>query len=318
MHFRRSLLCLSIIAALPLCAFAAENNNEEDVQFNDQFLYNTGTTIDVSRFSQGNPVIPGTYKVKVIINGKPSVTTDLLFKDNGTPRATPCITRKLLTQTNVTTEQLKDESDATCLSLSSTYPGSRVAYDPSTQELDLSIPQAFVIQRPAGYVDPSLWEDGIPAAMLSWDLNGWHADTPDSSTDTAYAGLRYGANLGPWRFRARGNLNWDRDDGTHYASQDIYLQRDIAPLKAQFIAGDSYTRGDAFDSISLRGARLYNDDRMLPNGISTYAPVIRVSPTATPKSRSPKVEIRFTKRPYRRVLLKSQISVQRVTGAISS
>ncbi|KPU01083.1 hypothetical protein AN697_26625, partial [Enterobacter cloacae subsp. cloacae] len=30
-----------------------------------------------------------------------------------------------------------------------------------------------------------------------------------------------------------------------------------------------------FDSISLRGARLYNDDRMLPNGISTYAPVIR-------------------------------------------
>ena len=55
----------------------------------------------------------------------------------------------------------------------------------STQELDLSIPQAFVIQRPAGFVDPSLWEDGIPVAMLSWDLNGWHADMPDSSTDTA-------------------------------------------------------------------------------------------------------------------------------------
>ena len=48
----------------------------------------------------------------------------------------------------------------------------------------LSIPQAFVIQRPAGFVDPSLWEDGIPVAMLSWDLNGWHADMPDSSTDS--------------------------------------------------------------------------------------------------------------------------------------
>ena len=214
----------------------------------------------------------------MIVNGKPSVTTDLLFKENGTPRATPCITPKLLTQANVTTEQLKhpeEDSADTCVSMPDAYPGSRVAYDPSTQELDLSIPQAFVIQRPAGFVDPSLWEDGIPVAMLSWDLNGWHADMPDSSTDTAYAGLRYGANLGPWRLRARGNLNWDQDSGTHYASQDIYLQRDITPLKAQFIAGDSYTRGDAFDSISLRGARLYNDDRMLPNGISTYAPVIR-------------------------------------------
>ncbi|MEO3345401.1 outer membrane usher protein [Enterobacter cloacae] len=278
MHFRRSLLCLSISAVLPLCAFAAENNNEEDVQFNEQFLYNTGASIDISRFSKGNPVIAGTYKVKMIVNGKPSVTTVLLFKENGTPRATPCITPKLLTQANVTTEQLKHpegDSADTCVSMPDAYPGSRVAYDPSTQELDLSIPQAFVIQRPAGFVDPSLWEDGIPVAMLSWDLNGWHADMPDSSTDTAYAGLRYGANLGPWRLRARGNLNWDQDSGTHYASQDIYLQRDITPLKAQFIAGDSYTRGDAFDSISLRGARLYNDDRMLPNGISTYAPVIR-------------------------------------------
>lgn len=278
MHFRRSLICLSISAVLPLCAFAAENGTEENVQFNDQFLYNTGSTIDVSRFSQGNPVIAGTYKVKVNINGKPSVSTEVLFEENGTPRATPCITRKLLTQTGVTIEQIEnpeDESAATCVPMAGTYPGSRVAYDPSTQELDLSIPQAFFIQRPAGYVDPSLWEEGIPAAMLSWDLNAWHTDSSGSSADTAYAGLRYGANLGLWRLRARGNLNWDQDSGTHYTSQDIYVQRDVTPLKAQFIAGDSYTRGDAFDSISLRGARLYNDDRMLPNGVSTYAPVIR-------------------------------------------
>ncbi|WP_163491329.1 fimbria/pilus outer membrane usher protein, partial [Escherichia coli] len=39
--------------------------------------------------------------------------------------------------------------------------------------------------------------------------------------------------------------------------------------------GDSYTRGDGFDSFSLRGVRFYNDDRMLPGGASTYAPEIR-------------------------------------------
>lgn len=278
MHFRRSLICLSISAALPFCAFAVENSPEEEVQFNDQFLYNTGGSIDVSRFSQGNPVIAGTYKVNVNINGKASLTTDILFKENGTPRATACITQKLLTQSGVSTEPLeKSENDPalTCVSIEKTYPGSHIHYDPSTQELDLSIPQAYVLQRPTGYVDPSLWEDGIPVGMLSWDLNGWHANGSESSSDTAYAGLRYGANLGPWRLRARGNLNWAQESGTHYASQDIYLQRDITPLKAQLIAGDSFTRGDSFDSISLRGARLYNDDRMLPNGISTYAPVLR-------------------------------------------
>ncbi len=321
MRFRRSLLCLSISAVLPFCAFAAENNKEEDVQFNDQFLYNTGASIDVSRFSKGNPVLAGTYKVKVIINGKPSITTDLLFKDNGTPRATPCITRKLLTQTNVAAGKRKpagDDAEETCVSMSNAYPGSRVAYDPSTQELDLSIPQAFVIQRPAGFVDPSLWEDGIPAAMLSWDLNGWHADTNDYSTDTAYAGLRYGANLGPWRLRARGNLNWNQDSGTHYASQDIYLQRDVTPLKAQFIAGDSYTRGDAFDSISLRGARLYNDDRMLPNGISTYAPVIRGVANSNAKVTIAQSGNTIYETSVPPGPLKSRISVQQDTVAISS
>lgn len=56
---------------------------------------------------------------------------------------------------------------------------------------------------------------------------------------------------------------------------DIYLQRDITALTGQFVIGDSYTRGEAFDSLSLRGARIYNDDRMLPTGSTGYAPVIR-------------------------------------------
>lgn len=28
------------------------------------------------------------------------------------------------------------------------------------------------------YVDPSLWENGINAAMLSYNLNGYHSETP--------------------------------------------------------------------------------------------------------------------------------------------
>lgn len=282
MLFRPSFLCLSISAAIPLFAMAADpqspvNTGVDEVEFNDQFLFNTGNKIDISRFAQGNPVLPGKYPTKINVNDKPKITTTVEFKDNGTPRATPCLTLTMLKQIGVNTESLeKSASDENaCIVIEKAFPGALASFNSSTQELDLTIPQLYVLKLPEGYVDPSLWEDGIPVAMVSYDLNAWHSEGSDSNSDTAYAGLRYGANLGPWRFRARGSLNWDEENGSDYSSQDIYLQRDITPLKAQMLIGDSYTRGDAFDSISLRGLRLYNDDRMLPNGLSSYAPVIR-------------------------------------------
>ncbi|MDR2265586.1 MAG: outer membrane usher protein [Enterobacter asburiae] len=284
MLFKRSLLCLAISAALPFYA-CAENiasadtppDDEEAVEFNDQFLLNGSSNIDINRFAHGNPVLPGIYRTKINLNGKLKSTVDVTFKDNGTPRATPCLTKLLLTQSGIDTKTLDkvQEDDASCIDIKKSFPGATVSYDSGKQALDLNFPQVYVLKRPAGYVDPSLWENGIPAALLSYDMNAWHSESNGSTSESAYMGLRYGLNMGPWRLRSRGNLNWDKDNGTKYSSQDIYLQRDITPLSAQFVVGDSYTRGDAFDSISLRGTRIYSDDRMLPMGSTGYAPVIR-------------------------------------------
>ncbi|ASG18016.1 outer membrane usher protein [Salmonella enterica] len=284
MLFKRSLLCLAISATLPFYA-CAENttkteylpDNEEEIEFNDQFLLNGSSNIDINRFARGNPVLPGTYRTKINLNGKLKSTVEVTFKDNGTPRATPCITKLLLAQSGVDTSSLAEEpeDDASCIDIKKAFPGATVNYDSGKQALDLNFPQIYILKRPAGYVDPSLWENGIPAALLSYDMNAWHSESNGSTSESAYMGLRYGINMGPWRLRSRGNLNWDKDSGTKYSSQDIYLQRDITPLSAQFVVGDSYTRGEAFDSLSLRGARMYSDDRMLPMGSTGYAPVIR-------------------------------------------
>jgi len=282
MIFRFSFLCLSICAALSACAYAedtppANNAGQDEVEFNDQFLFNTGSKIDVSRYAQGNPVMPGEYRTKIIVNGKTKLTATVDFKENGTLRASPCLSKKMLNQLDIDTGSLKADAEGedACVKMADAYPGSSVEFNTSTQELELSIPQLYILKRPAGYVDASLWDEGIPVGLLSYDLNAWHSQNPDTSQDTAYAGVRYGFNYGAWRFRSRGNVNWDRQSGTRYANQDIYLQRDITPLKAQMLIGDSYTRGDTFDSVSLRGVRMYNDDRMLPNGLSNYAPTIR-------------------------------------------
>lgn len=286
MIFRRSFLCLAVSAALPFYAFAEKNTStenssvdEETIEFNEQFLLSGGTNIDISRFANGNPVMPGVYRTKINLNGKLKSTVEVTFKDNGTPRAAPCVTKLLLAQSGVDTSTLSGDLDVddntTCIDIKTSFPQASVHYDSGKQVLDLNFPQIYVLKRPAGYVDPSLWENGIPAALLSYDMNAWHSESNGSTSESAYMGLRYGLNMGPWRLRSRGNLNWDQDNGTKYSSQDIYLQRDITPLSAQFVVGDSYTRGEAFNSLSLRGARMYSDDRMLPMGSTGYAPVIR-------------------------------------------
>lgn len=286
MLFQRSLLCLAISTAIPLSAYAANPGSAETtagaddaVEFNEQFLLNSSTNIDISRYAYGNPVLAGTYRVKVNLNKTLKSTAEITFKENGTPRASACLTPLLFAQAGIDPQPFSNDfatdDNITCLDIKKYYPGAAANYDPSSQAMDLDFPQIYILKRPAGYVDPSLWEEGVPAAILSYDTNAWHSDGNGNTSDTAYVGLRYGLNMGPWRLRSRGSLNWDKDSGSEYNNQDVYLQRDITSLKAQMVVGDSYTRGDAFDSVSLRGARMYNDDRMQPMGSSGYAPVIR-------------------------------------------
>ncbi len=81
-------------------------------------------------------------------------------------------------------------------------------------------------------------------------------------------------NLGAWRLRASGNYNWMTDSGSNYDFKNRYVQRDIASLRSQLILGESYTTGETFDSVSIRGIRLYSDSRMLPPTLASFAPII--------------------------------------------
>ncbi|MGU5146380.1 fimbria/pilus outer membrane usher protein, partial [Escherichia coli] len=131
-----------------------------------------------------------------------------------------------------------------------------------------------VMKNYQNYVDPSLWENGINAAMLSYNLNGYHSETPGRKNDSIYAAFNGGMNLGAWRLRASGNYNWMTDSGGNYDFKNRYIQRDIASLRSQFIIGESYTTGETFDSVSIRGIRLYSDSRMLPPTLASFAPII--------------------------------------------
>lgn len=271
---------LITVSAFILAAFCRTVLADESyVEFNDDFIFgNAGkkSTIDVSQYALGNPVKAGIYTVSVWINGEQQQTTQVRFIENNTPNASPCLTRVILEEANVDVSRLPSadkKEDAQCYLLPDYYPSSSVNYDPNSQVLMLTVPQLFLVSHPVGYVNPSRWDSGIPAALLTWNFSGYHSENENDTTDSGYLGLGYGVNLGAWRLRSSGALNWTKDDSATWDNYDLYLQRDLPPLRAQMELGQVTSRSEALDSVGIKGLHLYNDKRMDPHD-GRYVPVI--------------------------------------------
>lgn len=271
-------MCCALLYSQP--GFAAES-----VEYDSSFLMgSSAASIDISKYSDGNPTPAGTYSVKVFVNEKSVASLTLPFVDVGKNSAQACLTSKNLAQLHIKQPEIGnehailkkgDEDGDDCLNLPALIEQSNVSFDMGEQRLDISVPQAWLIKGYSGYVEPSLWESGIPAALFSYTLNGYHSTNHDNDSDSLYAAFNTGINLGAWRLRASGNYNWAKDGGSNFEYQNRYLQRDLPALRSQLIVGEAYTTGETFDSVNIRGARLYSDTRMLPSQLANYAPIIR-------------------------------------------
>lgn len=258
----------------------------ESVEYDPTFLMGgNASSIDVSRYSDGNPTLPGVYDVSIYVNEQPVANLEIPFiaipdKKN----AQACITLKNLLQLHIKTPPAdeentillpRDETLGNCLDLSLAIPKSSVNYDPSEQRLDINVPQAWVMKNYQNYVDPSLWENGINAATLSYNINAYRSENSNYTNDSVYTSFNGGVNLGAWRLRSSGNYSWRNDAGSNVEFMNRYVQRDITAIRSQLIMGESYTTGETFDSVSIRGIRLYSDSRILPPVLANFAPTIR-------------------------------------------
>src|SRR5690606_33155678 len=155
--------------------------------------------------------------------------------------------------------------ESPCMRLPDLIPDSRAEFDNGEQRLDLSIPQIWLNRSARGYVDPKYWNEGITAGMVRYNGNIYrYGSRQGDSITQGYMGLDSGFNLGAWRFRHRGNLNYRESLGTHYQSIQTSVQRSLAPIKSQLTAGEFFTDGTVLESVGLRGVRLSSDDRMYP------------------------------------------------------
>ena len=295
-QMRLSLLTMSILAAcqysyaadagnLPLPETTTEvqeskDGKDEDIEFNEGFL--SGYGIDISKFSEGNPVIPGHYTVRFITNDVDKGDLAVDFIDNNKDGVgDACLTPGLLKQAGIkdagwTKDNEQDAADENrCIDLKEYIPTARWVLDVNTQTFKLDVPQINTFVSEDGTVDPELWQNGINAVLLDYNFNAYSSKNDDDTSRTVSGNYNGGINLGAWRFRTNAYSNWSEEDGTTFDTGDFYVERDIAFLRGQIRMGNAYSDGQLFDSFNVNGITLKSDDRMLPFSQQGFFPVIR-------------------------------------------
>lgn len=258
------------------------------VDYNPMFIH--GSEIDVSRFSEGNRIEPGIYSVFIIVNKNYRIKHDVIFKKTKeNPNAQPYFTFqdlkylgiKLNSENTLNLKADKNQKDAD-FTLQSVIKDSSVHFNAGDYELNITVPQVNIINRPRGYIDPSTWDAGVPAIFLDYNANMYRSYTgskygtrSNNITYTGNVGMQTGFNAKGWRFRKRLNLGMSSRGSSHTQNLFGFAQTDIIRLQSSLTIGDSNTRGDVFDSYDIRGIILQSDERMLPEGLRTYVPVLR-------------------------------------------
>ncbi|RQZ20890.1 fimbrial biogenesis outer membrane usher protein [Burkholderia sp. Bp9031] len=263
---------------------AAAERSLAQVEFDGAFMQNRlGRDFDVSRFARRNVTAAGVYTADVHVGPDWIGRYDVRFvaaPDSGDAR--PCFDRTLLERVGVDFGKLApdvvarlDGNDA-CLRIEEVVPGASAAFDFTRQTLRLSIPQASLARKARGYVSPDQWTSGETVGLLGYNFNLYTSKASGHTAQTqGYLGLNGGVNIGNWRFRHEGSYSWSSRGESRYQGLATYLQRDLPSLSSQLVIGESYTSGELFDSTPFRGVRLSTDDRMLPDSLRGYAPVVR-------------------------------------------
>lgn len=258
-------------------AVGAERNDA--VEFDTTFLQMDSQRVDIARLGRGNVVSPGVYTVDITVNDNRVAHDSVRFvATHEGENARACLTRKMLEGFGVDFTKLPNEKELAadaCVDVGAVVPDATVDFDFTEQKLAMSIPQKYMRNTARGYVAPELWDKGVNAGFLSYNANAYQTNSGGAHASQEYLGLNAGVNIGAWHFRHQSSVTAGTGQSTQFDNIATYLQHDVTKLRSQVTLGDAQTTGDVFDSVSFRGAQIATDDRMLPESLRGYAPVVR-------------------------------------------
>jgi outer membrane usher protein len=276
--FQRSFIALFLTAATQT-TFA-----ETAYDFDESFVKNLpGVKVDVARYATGNPIDPGVYTLDIFLNGRQisRENVQVIREGEGTKACLSYdLVKSLSIKDTVFSPQQAEElrSGKQCIALEEVIKESHAAINSADMQMDISIPQIYLLRSARGYVAPEFWDKGETAFTLNYDTNYYRSVNDGREYDSFYGRALAGFNLGGWMFRHDGSLSWRRQQGEeshHYNAINTYVQRDIPQLKSRLLLGEGNTSGELFDTLSFRGAQISTVDQMWPDSQRGYAPEIR-------------------------------------------
>ncbi|ATM74953.1 hypothetical protein CRN79_03415 [Serratia fonticola] len=267
-----------------LVGFGVSESKASSYKFNPDFINENNSNIaDLSSFEQGLELQPGNYQVEIFVNKKHLKTETLSFQikqDKENSVLWPCMSRSALSELGISQaalDVLKTPVDSECVDLT-LLPEFSVQFDQQKMKVYFSVPQIMLDKSARGYIDPELWDSGLPTAMLNYTFNGSdyrYRGNTSSERQSYFLGLDGGINWGEWRLRNQQNWNYNTQNGGEWSNINSYLQRDIHFLRSQLTLGDTNTSFNVFDSVGLRGIQLESKDSMLPDSLQGFAPTVR-------------------------------------------
>lgn len=263
-------------------AFASVPNdgNRDEYVFEEALL--RGSPLgkgSLARFNKANNLEIGIYQVDLYMNNHFIDRIDLKFTQQ-TAGVQACFSLEQLAQAGIADKALAEAKKQTdCQPLEILLPGNTQHFDYSLLRFDLGVPQSFVKQVPRGYVDPKNLNVGDSIGFSNYNLNQYHVaynrNGVTQNTDSTYLGLTNGVNAGMWRLRQQGSFRYDNNRGGNWTTTRVYAQRALPSLRSEITLGEGFSSGQFFSSLGFRGVTMATDDRMLPDSLRGYAPVVR-------------------------------------------
>lgn len=266
-----STITLSLMGTVPV-VYAQEEFDISALGFGTP-MENTDT---LQHFVDNNALMPGSWVTSVYIGeeliDKRAITyTISADKQRLEPQLTVADLQRYGIKTDAVAGLKSLPDDAVVGNIADYIEKANYSVDVGYQTLNLRVPQLYLDPSVRNGISPSLWDDGVPAAWLSYDYHGGTQHTGSNGDNTShYMNLTSGANFGPWRLY--NNSSWSNSSG--WDSMNTWLQRDIKSLKSQLYMGQTWSDGEMFDSVSFTGVKLETDTDMLPYNLQGFAPTI--------------------------------------------
>ncbi|WP_425373920.1 outer membrane usher protein [Klebsiella quasivariicola] len=259
---------------------------EEAIQFNTDVMdVKDRSSIDLSQFSRAGYLMPGEYPLTLRLNKLELAEHIISFipPDNDPKGSEVCLTPSIVKTLGIK-EELKDKliwwHNNQCLSLES-LEGMTATADLGSGILYLNIPQAYLEYTADNWDPPSRWDEGISGLLFDYNLNASNVRQQKGSSQQSISGNgTTGLNLGPWRFRADWQGDYEHTGGParntrqNWEWSRFYLYRAVLPLRAKLMLGENYLPSTMFDSFRFTGASLSTDDAQLPPNLRGYAPEV--------------------------------------------